>query len=80
MSDSSAQDDNVTYRLLERVTNLLICSRCFRRNVRRPVKMVLSRQHKPMPVCAECSGESRASGPAKVLQLDPAQSDRASSR
>lgn len=69
MSDSNARDDKVSYRLMERITDLLICSRCFRRNVRKPVTTLLSTRQRPMPVCAECSGKIKPGHSAKVVSI-----------
>jgi len=59
----------VSYRLLDQITDLLICSRCFRRNVRRPTRTVLSGKCRPLAVCPQCSGQKNPHGTARVVSL-----------
>lgn len=47
-------DNNVSYRLLERLSNLVICSRCLRRGKVTPVPQLISGRHSLTNECAEC--------------------------
>jgi hypothetical protein len=53
--------DNVSYRLLDRLSNLVICSRCLRSGRVTPVPQVISGRHSLTNECAEC----RAQNPEK---------------
>jgi hypothetical protein len=53
--------DNVSYRLLNRLSNLVICSRCLRAGRVTPVPQVISGRHSLTNECAEC----RARNPEK---------------
>ena len=46
--------DNVSYRLLDRLSNLVICSRCLRSGVVTPVPQIISGRHSLTNECAEC--------------------------
>jgi hypothetical protein len=46
--------DNVSYRLLNRLSNLVICSRCLRSGVVTPVPQIISGRHSLTNECAEC--------------------------
>lgn len=46
--------NNVSYRLLNRLSNLVICSRCLRAGVVTPVPQVISGRHSLTNECAEC--------------------------
>ncbi len=66
--------DNVSYRLLNRLSNLVICSRCLRSGVVTPVPQIISGRHSLTNECAECrsknpedTGRHRKLG--KLLQL-----------
>ena len=74
-------NDNVDYRLVNRLNKLVICSRCLRQGSVTPVPQVFSSFHRPRNVCDKCRAET-ATGPgasrnghrhtlAKVLQLRP---------
>ncbi|MCG8371751.1 MAG: hypothetical protein MJA32_14745 [Proteobacteria bacterium] len=54
-----AARDNVSYRLLDRLSTLVICSRCLRSGVVTPVPQIVSGRHSLTNECAEC----RASNP-----------------
>ncbi len=69
MAECAEKGAKISYTLMERVTDLLICSRCFRRNVRMPVRMLLSNRRRPMPVCDECSGRIKPGHKAKVVSI-----------
>jgi hypothetical protein len=66
--------DNVSYRLLERLSNLVICSSCLRAGRVTPVPQVISGRHSLTNECAECRSrhsEKRGQGRrrAKLLTL-----------
>jgi len=45
---------NVDYRLLQRLSHLLVCPRCLARGVRTPVVQVISHRHRPRALCPDC--------------------------
>ena len=49
--------DNVSYRLLNRLSNLVICSRCLRAGRVTPVPQIISGRHSLTNECAECRAE-----------------------
>ena len=53
---SSAQkaDTNVDYRLLNRLSDLVICSGCLRSGIVTPVPQVISDRHSLTNVCPDC--------------------------
>ena len=53
--------DKVSYRLLNRLSNLVICSRCLRAGRVTPVPQIISGRHSLTNECAEC----RAKNPEK---------------
>ena len=57
--------DNVSYRLLERLSNLVICSSCLRAGKVTPVPQIISGRHSLTNECAECRArhsEERGAG------------------
>ncbi len=50
--------DNVSYRLLNRLSNLVICSRCLRSGVVTPVPQIISGRHSLTNECAECRSKN----------------------
>ena len=60
----------ISYALMARFSESLICGRCFRRNVRKPVRQVFSSRHKPLPICHDCSSELFADQKASVLRFN----------
>jgi hypothetical protein len=50
--------DNVSYRLLNRLSNLVICSRCLRAGVVTPVPQIISGRHSLTNECADCRAEN----------------------
>jgi hypothetical protein len=46
--------DNVSYRLLDRLSNLVICSPCLRRGKVTPVPQIISERHAMTNECADC--------------------------
>ena len=51
---SSVATDNVSYRLLNRLSNLVICSSCLRGGVVTPVPQLISGRHALTNECAAC--------------------------
>jgi len=62
---ASTPTDNVDYRLLERLSNLVICSICFQSGKVTPVPQVISDRHMLQNECAECRAEGDAYGQAQ---------------
>ncbi len=65
---------NVDYRLLNRLSNLVICSCCLRRGKVTPVPQVISDRHSLTNECPKCRYENSShnglrSQPGKVLTL-----------
>ncbi len=50
--------DNVSYRLLNCLSNLVICSRCLRCGVVTPVPQIISGRHSLSNDCAECRSKN----------------------
>lgn len=50
--------DNISYRLLNRLSNLVICSRCLRSGVVTPVPQIISGRHSLTNECAECRSKN----------------------
>lgn len=69
---ATAVNDNVDYRLLNRLSNLVLCSQCLRAGRVTPVPQVLSKRRRPHNVCTSCrhrlTGGVRSSM-GKVLQF-----------
>ena len=55
---ASIAKDNVSYRLLNKLSNLVICSRCLRNGSVTPVPQVISGRHSLTNECAECRAQS----------------------
>jgi len=55
---ATATKDNVSYRLLNRLSNLVICSRCLRSGVVTPVPQIISGRHSLTNECADCRAEN----------------------
>lgn len=71
---ASIAKDNVSYRLLNKLSNLVICSRCLRNGSVTPVPQVISGRHSLTNECAECRAHSTDRGGqrqklAKLLKL-----------
>ncbi len=62
--------DRVSYALMGRFSELLICGRCFSHNVRKPVRQLMSSHHRPLGLCHECSREVLADHKARILKLN----------
>ena len=59
----------VDYSFLERFTELLICSRCFQKKLRQPIRQLVSRHHRPLVLCHDCAREEYAEHRAPVFRL-----------
>jgi hypothetical protein len=55
---AAAAKDNVSYHLLNRLSNLVICSRCLRAGVVTPVPQVISGRHSLTHECADCRADN----------------------
>jgi len=51
--------DNVDYRLLGLLSDLVICSRCLRAGRVTPVPQILSNRHTPRTLCGGCTKPRR---------------------
>jgi hypothetical protein len=60
---------NIDYSLLERFTELLICSGCFKKHEHQPVRQLVSGRHRPLALCLECGSKRQALTKAPVLHL-----------
>ena len=71
---ASISKDNVSYRLLNKLSTLVICSRCLRSGIVTPVPQIISGRHSLTNECAECRAKSperhgHSGKPAKLLTL-----------
>jgi len=55
---ASIAKDNVSYRLLDKLSNLVICSRCLRGGIVTPVPQIISGRHSLTNECAQCRTEN----------------------
>ncbi len=55
---ATAATANVDYRLLDRLSNLVICSKCLRNGKVTPVPQIFSSRHTPQNVCSTCRSVS----------------------
>lgn len=55
---ASITKDNVSYRLLDRLSNLVICSRCLRNGTVTPVPQLISGRHSLTNECADCRSKN----------------------
>lgn len=46
--------DNIDYRLLNGLSNLVICSHCLRSGKVTPVPQIITRQRTPTNLCPDC--------------------------
>ena len=51
---AATANNNVSYRLLNRLSNLVICSSCLRSGVVTPVPQIISGRHSLTNECADC--------------------------
>jgi len=71
MAAKASSKKKVDYSLLERFTELLICSRCFKQKVRQPVRQLVSGRHRPLALCHDCAREEFADHRAPVVRIKP---------
>jgi len=69
MATKAKSTRKVDYSLLERFTELLICSRCFRKHMRQPVRQLVSGRHRPIALCQECASKELSDYRAPVLRI-----------
>ena len=69
MATKQKLPSKVNYSLLERFTELLICSGCFKKHERQPVRQLVSGRHRPLALCHECASKRQATNRAPVLKL-----------
>lgn len=55
---ASSAKDNVDYRLLDRLSNMVICSCCLRRGKVTPIPQVISNRHSLTNECPACRQET----------------------
>ncbi len=70
---ASTAKDNISYRLLDRLSDLVICSSCLRRGKVTPVPQIISERHALTNVCSDCrcqrlSPKARRSGIVKAIR------------
>ena len=65
----NTRSKNVDYSLLERFTELLICSCCFKKHVRQPVRQLVSGRHRPLALCGKCAAKRESSCRAPIIRL-----------
>lgn len=51
---ASRTKDNISYRLLNKLSNLVICSSCLRDGIVTPVPQLISGRHSLTNECADC--------------------------
>ncbi len=76
---ASAAKDNVDYRLLSRLSSLVLCSSCFQKGTVTPVPQLITATRRPTNLCPSCRAEAIRKGSlgrliqkgtlAKVLQF-----------
>ena len=68
---ASIAKDNVSYRLVNQLSNLVICSRCLQRGVVTPVPQLISSRHALTNECADCRKRHahRKLQPGKIARL-----------
>jgi superfamily II helicase len=68
-SKRAASRNQVSYGLLDRIADFLICSRCFRNNRVQPIRRPLSQRHQPVALCRKCSAELNHEHEADLVML-----------
>jgi len=61
---------NIDFGLLNRMTDLVVCSRCFQAGRRNPVVQVISARHRPRSLCRHCSPQTRHHKSGTLRMLD----------
>jgi len=77
---SASTESNVDYRLLSRLSSLVLCSACFRHGKVTPVPQLLEAHRRPKNLCPACRSEAIRDGkldrvvkrrrPATVIPLN----------
>ena len=70
---ASIAKDNISYRLLNRLSDLVICSSCLRRGKVTPVPQIISDRHALTNECSDCrcrrlSPKARRSGVVRAIR------------
>lgn len=65
---SAADTANIDYRLLNRLSNLVVCSRCLSNGKLTPVPQVISQRHTPRSLCSSCVKPGRQGSVRQVLK------------
>ena len=55
---ASIAKDNISYRLLDKLSNLVICTRCLRGGIVTPVPQIISGRHSLTNQCAQCRAKN----------------------
>jgi hypothetical protein len=76
MAGNGHTNHKVDYSLLERFTELLICSGCFKKHEHQPVRQLVSGRHRPIALCPECASTRQATTRAPILKLKRTHSQR----
>ena len=69
MADKEKSRCEGDYSLLERFTELLICSGCFKKHQHQPIRQLVSGRHRPLALCPECASKRQAVTKAPILKL-----------
>ena len=74
-----AAKDNVDYRLLSRLSSLVLCSKCFQKGKVSPVPQLITATRRPTNLCPSCRAEAIRDGglgrvikkcsPAKIIEF-----------
>ncbi|MEM8815679.1 MAG: hypothetical protein AAFX56_01275 [Pseudomonadota bacterium] len=59
---SGAVESNVDYRLLSKLSSLVLCSKCFRSGRVSPVPQLITRTRRPTNLCPACRVEAIENG------------------
>lgn len=59
---SASAESNVDYRLLSRLSSLVLCSACFRRGKVTPVPQLLRVRRRPKNLCPSCRSDAIQDG------------------
>ena len=61
---------NIDLRLLNHLTDLVVCSRCFRAGRLKPVVQIVSERHRPRTLCRDCDSQERRHDTGTVRMLN----------
>ena len=67
MATAAAATNNVDYRLLGLMSDLVICSSCLRQGKVTPVPQIVSHRHTPRSLCAGCAKPARRRNLRRIL-------------